>query len=289
MKALIGVDFSPASTAAGDWVSRWFLPETPLAVAYSVEVPRGPTFTRAHDGGHELIAERAKAEAEKALAPLVQEFGPERTEAIVGRGAPSEALMEVARDWGADVVAIGPHGHSPFLSGSFGSTASYVVRAGSVPVLVVRAANSRPPKRVLVAIDDHGITAEVLSWAKRIFDMHDCDVIGFYDFDMLLEGLPVFSGPSGDVDLEVGLVDTANAWLKESLVDAGIPTARVSTAVAQGRAGSEICAAAADNVDLIVMGTHGAALAGPSVGSVARYVIGHAPCPVFVVPAGPSA
>ena len=96
----------------------------------------------------------------------------------------------------------------------------------------------------------------------------------------------MFTGPSGDVDLEEGLRETAQAWLKEVLVDAGIPRPRVTMEAATGRAGAAICEAAEADVDLIVMGTHGAPLAGPTLGSVARYVVGHAPCPVLVVPRG---
>ena len=107
MKALIGVDFSPASTAASDWVSRWFLPAAPLAVAYCVDVPEGNAFSRIHDEGHDVILKRAKDEAAIALLPLVQEFGPNRVEAMVGVGPPADALPVLAKEWKADLLAIG--------------------------------------------------------------------------------------------------------------------------------------------------------------------------------------
>lgn len=287
MKALIGVDFSKSSVAASDWVARWFLPDAPLGLAYCIDVPSSSAFSRVHDEGHDVILERAKEEAGRALLPLAQEFGPDRTEAMVGVGSPADALLELAEGWGANVIAIGPHGHSPFLTGFFGSTASQLIRRSPLPVLVVREAGARLPERILIAIDERPVTARVLEVAKDVLAICDCDVTGFYDFEVFLEGLPSFSGPSGDVDLEVGIKDTAGAWLKEVLVDAGIPRRKTRTEVGNGPAGAAICRAAEDgDVDLIIMGTYGKPLAGPTFGSVARYVVGHAPCPVLVVPEG---
>jgi nucleotide-binding universal stress UspA family protein len=95
----------------------------------------------------------------------------------------------------------------------------------------------------------------------------------------------VFSEPSGEVDLAVGLQDAAEKWLAERVQEAGIPEERIGFSVRRGHAGEEICAEAkARDADLIVMGTHGKPLAGPTIGSVARYVVGHAPCPVLVIP-----
>lgn len=285
MKTLIGIDFSRAGVAAGDWTSRWFVPEAPLALLYSVQVPTGPSFTSVHDEGHDEILGRAREAARRALVPLAQEWGPDRTRVVVGGGAPDVALLDEAGRWGARVVAIGPHGHSPFDVGILGSTAARLLRNSRLPVLVVRGERPKKPERMLVAVDDGDLTTEVLEWARAVHDLHGTDVIGLYVYETLLEGLPVFSGPSGDVDLAVGLEDAAARWLAERMQDAGIPEDQTDLSVRRGHAGEEICAEAkARNADLIVMGTHGRPLAGPTIGSVARYVVGHAPCPVLVIP-----
>ena len=282
MKTLIGIDFSQPGVGAGDWVSRWLLPDAPLVLAYSIQVPASPSFTSVHDEGHDVIVDRAREEAQRALAPIVQEFGPERTEVAVGEGPPADALLRMADRVEAELVVVGPHGHGP---GLLGSTAAQLIRSSPIPVLVVREPASRAPRRILVAVDDQDMTTAVLAWAKRIHDLHPGDVTGLYVYETLLAGLPVFSGPSGEVDLAVGLEDAAGRWLKEVLTDAGIPEGHMAAQVGQGHAGAEICAAAEDQeADLIIMGTHGRPLAGPTIGSVARYVVGHAGCPVLVIP-----
>ena len=284
MKALVGIDFSRSSLAAADWVARWFLPEDRVALAYCIQVPPTPSFYRVHDDLHDTIVQHAQGEARKSLDPLLQEFGRERTEAHVETGPPADTLPRVAKDVEADILAVGPHGHTPPLQGFFGSTASRLIRFSEMPVLVVEQAKPRVPKRVLIAMDDGALTPRVSEVGVAMARRHGSDVLGLYVFEEILAGLPVLRGPTGDLDLGAGIADTAEYWIKELLEDTGAPRERIQARAVQGHVGTAICDAAKEDVDLIVMGTHGKALAGQSIGSVARYVVGHAPCPVLVVP-----
>jgi len=75
--------------------------------------------------------------------------------------------------------------------------------------------------------------------------------------------------------------------IRRELESGGV--ARVETLVVEGHAGPEIVEAAArHDCDIIVMATHGrSGLSRMFLGSVAEYVLRHAPCPVFLVPAAP--
>lgn len=284
MRTLMGIDFSSAGIAAADWVARWLAPEEPIALAFVVEVPSSPGFTSEIDEGHTVIEETAEEEARRALMPLVHEFGPDRAEALVARGDPAEALLRVAGQWDAEVVGVGPHGHTEGLSGFFGSTASRLIRRSPLPVLVVREPTSRAPERVLVALDDGPSGPDVAQWAARAAALNGSMRIGLYVYETLVEGLPGAAAPTAEGGLPLSIEEAAHEWLL-GMLDAAADDSDVSTLVFEGRAGSEICQAAlSEEVDLIVMGTQGAALEGRRFGSVARYVIGHAPCPVLVVP-----
>ena len=285
MRTLMGIDFSSAGVAAADWVARWLAPEEPLALAFVVDVPKSPGFTSEVDEGHTTIEATAKEEATRALRPLIQEFGPDRAEALVGRGSPGDSLIGLAADWEADLIGVGPHGHNEGLSGFFGSTASWLIRKSPLPVLVVREPEARTPKRILVAVDDGPLGPEVAAWAGRIAALNHSRCLGLYVYEALLEGLPGASGPTVEGGLSVANEQAAKDWLQGLLEPVADPEGGVRTLVSQGRAGSEICKhAEAEDVHLIVMGTHGTPFGGTSFGSVARYVTGHAPCPVLVVP-----
>ncbi|MGI9626024.1 MAG: universal stress protein, partial [Longimicrobiales bacterium] len=257
VKALVGVDFGESSLAAAGWVSRWFLPKASLGLAYGVWMPERPDFAEPEEAEQDVLLEQAKQEGRHALAPLVMEHGPSRAEALVGSGTPAEALLELAEEWGADIIAVGPHGHTRFLTGFFGSTASRLLRQSRIPVLVVRNADASMPERILVAIDEGESTSPVLHAARDVVASHGCGVTGFHALGTPSE-VTVTEGPrSAPVDPE--LQSAAAAWLKEKFVEAGLSNGELRTTVGAGSAGRAICSAAAQDADLIVMGTRGAA------------------------------
>ena len=64
-------------------------------------------------------------------------------ESLVVEGTPADALLEVAAERGADLIAIGTHGRRGLRRLLVGSVAESVVRRSPVPVVVVRSA---PPR-----------------------------------------------------------------------------------------------------------------------------------------------
>lgn len=59
----------------------------------------------------------------------IHEFTPE--------GDPREEIVAVANEWGANIIVLGTHGRTGLTHLLMGSTAEYVVRHSTVPVLVV--------------------------------------------------------------------------------------------------------------------------------------------------------
>lgn len=56
----------------------------------------------------------------------------------VREGAPAAQIVEEAREWGADLIVIGTHGHTGLQHALLGSVAERSVRLAPCPVLTVR-------------------------------------------------------------------------------------------------------------------------------------------------------
>jgi nucleotide-binding universal stress UspA family protein len=82
----------------------------------------------------ELLA-RARAEAANAGVTL-------ETEAV--RGHASQAIVDYARQIGADLIVVGQHGHAGMLDRMLGSTSDRVVDTAGCSVLVVSASLHHP-------------------------------------------------------------------------------------------------------------------------------------------------
>ncbi len=86
-----------------------------------------------------IEARRAEAtqyleQTARALLPA----GVPVTARVVLSASPASAILEAARDWGADLVAISTHGRSGLARLVAGSVADKVYRGSEVPTLVVR-------------------------------------------------------------------------------------------------------------------------------------------------------
>lgn len=94
----------------------------------------GPIPTSVH------FLEDAGLEAERRLAELAGELErPGITlETVAAEGYPPDVIRDVARDRGADVVALATHGRSGLRHLLFGSVAERVVQHAPCPVLTVR-------------------------------------------------------------------------------------------------------------------------------------------------------
>jgi nucleotide-binding universal stress UspA family protein len=58
-------------------------------------------------------------------------------EARLADGRPADAILQVARDVGADSIVVGSHGYSPATAALLGSVSEEPVRRADVPVTVI--------------------------------------------------------------------------------------------------------------------------------------------------------
>lgn len=143
MKILIGVDDSPHSKAALDWVKSMKWPAgtsvmvltvaRPLTVAYSTVEAAGyayaPQVYEENLKFHEEIAAETQRDLQAAGFAV---------SASVAQGDPREALVEAAIAGHVDLVVVGSHGRTGLQRMLLGSVASYVVSHAPCSVTVVK-------------------------------------------------------------------------------------------------------------------------------------------------------
>ena len=143
MKILIGIDDSPHSNAALDWVKQMTWPlgthcvlvcAIPSEVMpYALRVP-GAAFV-----DPELDDGRVKAQQD-LLARVEHELEAARLETTVRitHGDPREVLVRTAETERADLVIVGSHGRTGVPKLLMGSVASHVVTHAPCSVLVIK-------------------------------------------------------------------------------------------------------------------------------------------------------
>jgi nucleotide-binding universal stress UspA family protein len=176
-----------------------------------------------------------------------------------------------------------------------GSVAERVVQHSPCPVLVVR----HHLRHWNGAGDLRSRTGFRLATILLPTDFSKCSQTAFEyglqlarDFGAELRLVHVINShafPFGDnytaLDPAQLLRETEQAAQKQMCSMAARARARSSVRVIHGSPAIEICNAANEDVDLIVMSTHGrTGLGHIFIGSVAEHVVRHAHCPVLVIP-----
>ena len=59
-------------------------------------------------------------------------------EVLIKNGVPAEVIVDTARDRNCDLIVVGTHGHGTLTDVLVGSTAKWVLKNSTIPVLVIR-------------------------------------------------------------------------------------------------------------------------------------------------------
>jgi nucleotide-binding universal stress UspA family protein len=286
-KILVPIDDSDPARAAA---------ETALRVAREC----GSEIVFAHALDARVIVDLGELVKDRAAALLARER--EKAEA---RGLKSSAeilvgglvktLTEFAGETGADLIVMGTHARKGLSHLVLGSAAEGVLRASSVPVIVVRSApqggaDDEPTfARILVALDDSGSGGAALSVALRYAatigaELWCCTIV---ESEGVLRNAAVYGFDPKPIVRR--LHTTA-----EKIVERALERARSRGIAAQGLVREDVAvvdgiieAARDQDATLIAVGTHGKSGPGYFVlGSVAEGVVRNSPIPVLAVRAG---
>ncbi|CAN5923971.1 universal stress protein [soil metagenome] len=239
---------------------------------------------------------RASAEAEarrqlgrvtRAVSKAVSARGRSDL-AIASDFCAGQAYVEIirrARSAGAELIVLGRHGRRPFKDMFLGSTASRVLRAGDVPVLVVSRRPARPYRRPMVAVDLEDTSRAVVDLALRVLAPEVSSAVLAHAYHVPFEGFLTPGARPGDVtELRKEYLGIARSSLVRLIASLGPCGVAWETSVRRGDPRSVILLdAARQRADLLVIGTHGrSGLAHALIGSVAEGIVDSAPLDVLV-------
>jgi len=214
-------------------------------------------------------------------------------------GTAYEEICHVAREIKADLIVIATHGYTGYKRMFLGSTAERVVQHSPCPVLVVRhhahhgngAGHLRTHTgfqlaKILVPTDFSKCSQTAFGYGLQLAR----------DFSAELRLVHVINPhmfPFGDkyaaLDPAELLQKMEKAAQKQMLSMAAKSKVRYSASVLHGSPAVEICHATDEDVDLVVISTHGrTGLGHLLMGRVAEHVVRYAHCPVLVIPARPN-
>ena len=234
----------------------------------------------------------------KRLQRLVLKY---RTDANISAlepraGITYEEICETARELKADLIVLATHGYTGYKRMFLGSTAERVIQHSPCPVLVVRHHLNRwngagdlrtrtgfELTKVLVPIDFSKYSKTAFKYGIQLTRDFDAEL-------RLVHVINPHAYPFGDKYAALDAIrltnEAADAAQKCMRSMAARAKTRYSVQVIRGSPAVQICNAANEDVDLIVICTHGRT--GPLhllIGSVAEHVVRYAHCPVLVIPA----
>ncbi len=245
--------------------------------------PAWPLPTAARAAERDWLAD-ARRRADELAARLADELGEEGETVVVEATSPAHGLHELAEDTGAALLVVGSTGRGPIGRVLAGSTARKLLHGAPCPVLVapVRPAPHPAPRRVVAGFDGTPEAHEAMRVAGRLAE----------DLEAELHAVAV------DVPIAITApVAAASAqhagWMDERL-EHQLATARqdvppgvaLRTHVLAGPVGP-VLAEAVGADDVLVVGSRGyGPVRAVLAGTVAGFLVDHAPCPVLVVPRG---
>jgi nucleotide-binding universal stress UspA family protein len=210
------------------------------------------------------------------------------TKAVVRVGDAADEILACAAESKAGVIAIASHGRSGINRWMYGSTASALTQRSSVPLLVVGPhADWKAPQgipHVMVPLDGSSLAGEVLGVAEQFTESAAPRLSLVRIVPWAIEAypytLPAAYVPELDKELEQGAMEYMNRQKK--LVGGEVRTHLIRGG---GTADQLMEFVERENVDLVVMSTHGrTGVTRAALGSTADRML-QATAPILLVPA----
>lgn len=234
----------------------------------------------------ELLEEQAQ-QAVDEVGALARRHLSGSVETAVEWGIPFDTIVDYAEQHDVDLIAMGTHGRSGLQRVLLGSVAEKVLRASSVPVLMVPPAADTADigveryENVLLPTDGSEGAEIATDWGITLASIHDAAVHAVYSIDANRFG--------GDVDrIDIyGALERVGREAIESIREATRSADLSGTGTLGSGPATRVILSHADehDVDLIVMGTHGrSGVERYLIGSVTEGVVRNASVPVCCVP-----
>lgn len=218
-------------------------------------------------GGEADAAEQQLLEdAEQALQRMVAQThfkpaGTAQTQLLIG--SPVDVIADQVAQSQCQLLVLGAHGEDFLQPWRLGSTTSRLLRKiRQCPVLVVKQTPRNAYARVLVAVDDTALAAQVLAQAHALAPQ--ADLLLLHCVATPFEGKLRVAGVSGDAmsAYRAQQMALAEQRLQTLLAQTQAKPERIQTMVRAGNASEQILRLEQDfDADLTVVGHHGDSLA----------------------------
>ncbi len=280
VRIVVAIDGSKSSEATLRSLATQFSPPDTKVRILNVVRPLTISVPPEMEAGYapELDAQRndARALVERAASTVGAAGFEVVTE--VREGDVREMIIESAKDWNAELIVVGSHGHKGLPRLLLGSTAEGVARHAPCSVEIVRAPAAFP--RILLVVDDSKFSDAAAQAVIRQERREHAEVAILHVVDLPLpiptsyaEGFRQESLHHGRELVERVAKQVGEAGFKaEGVLEEGDPRSTIVDYAKKWGA------------NLIVAGSHGRkGLDRFLMGSVAEFIMHHAPCSVQIV------
>jgi universal stress protein E len=288
-KILVATDFSAGGDLAVQYaaaLARRFRAE--LLLLHALPPPR---WLESLVGSRPQWLQAVRGKASVALKVQADQIATDNSVDVstgLVTGKASAAISAAAIDFGSDLVVAGVRGEGARTSmhAGLGQTASKLVGATTIPVLLIRRHDPLLPDRVLAAVDLTSVSRSVLSWASVLAGKGDLTVMHVFDapFASRMRRYGV-SRKTIDVYASDQQAEREKA-LRGILLEAEIDR-RVSKLVLRGEAVRSITTQVRKlKINTVVVGKHGRRKrdAAAPYGSVCSYIANSTPANILIVP-----
>ena len=294
MRVLVAIDGSADARAAVAWLSRLPLPAGHSIRLLTVVVPPIALIDvdKAQEARAALIAEAQQLVDDTASElRLSRDFT--RGEVVVENDA-REAIVAAARDWNADLIAMGARGLGAVARFFLGSVSLAVVREAPCPVLVCKGV-PRDLDAITVALDGSDHARQALGWLTSALMLPPSTrvrLLGVAEAHHYPSSTPSTASAWGVVLAAFGAERRARleAELSAAATSLRARLPAIETIVLAGHAPEMIVRdVERRGTDLVVLGARGLGVVRRLLlGSVSESVLAHAACSVLIVRRRPS-
>lgn len=290
-KIVIPLDGSPLAERAIPHLQQLASPATTTLVLVSVLEPWRYSFGAIDFTTPNLVTfiRTSTQEYMDRQRARLQEAGYQVSVQIID-GDPAQEILDTARRTEADLIALSTHGRSGFVRWALGSVAERVIQGATLPIFLVRESTPAPVRplwRLLVPLDGSALAEWALPPAQALAQETGASLL-------LLQAVQALDAGSRRIlfENEAAAEATIGLWQAEAEaylqgVAQGVRACGVAVEVRAliGDPDKTICdTVTEENIDLIVMSTHGRSGLNRWVyGSVANKVLRGANCPLLLV------
>ena len=273
--------------------------EQALALALVLAPSLGGQLTLAQILNTPVIFDPLAGSMKKPAADYLESIAARLPDSVVAEtavreGDPARELMALAETSAETIIVMSTHGRTGLGRLVFGSVADKVVRAGSVPVALVRepVRPARQLERLLLPLDGSTLAEEPLALALRLArrsgaTLHLVRVLSAgHGASVAAPDLATVDASAPASGMDGRHVDEARGYLDQIAQHIRQRGLRATWEIRYGRAGEEIVRMAETiGANLILMSTHGrGGIERWAFGSVTNEVLQGGKIPILVMP-----